>query len=717
MLSTRSKIKHGLTRGAQVGIVVIIIIIIAGGGYGAYLLSQKGTTTTGTGQTTTTTTTTSNTNTNTTSTSTGSGSGPTAPSGTFVDDSQLGTPDSLDPQYGFFTTDGSIYTSVYQQLVEYNGSDYNTLIPVIASAYTVPSNGLNYTFTIRPGVWFSDGLNVTAATVWYSFERMIYMDAPSFTAPSNYGALTYNFNPSATFQTAWGLVNALNAANAAIPTGTTSADQNIQNAAIESLLNNFNPANTTQQAIMAYTHQAYVVVNDTASPVSATSPGTFQANMLLPYSLFASDIAVWWGAIVDPTFINAHGGTQNNTGNSYTNLNGMPGTGPYSITSASAGYSQVIINAAPHYWAADLASIPWMIQPAHIPSVQINYGISENTLEGDFGANKAQLATVGVPSIPDLWANYQYKSAVGNSYTNLLFNGAPYPGFFAGELNNQLAPTNNTLVRQAIVNALNYTELYTSLNVYNGTSFAAQDVGPLTSGYSAYHAITPPPQKYTVNVTKGIDLLTTYLNSVGQYAKLPNGSIIGDAAGSFMPAVTFYYITPITPELVTTIQIFSSNLAQIGIQMQATGITEAVYSATGTNPANTGNILFLGWVPDWPDPVFQLLYQALTPVAHLGAWVNNTYVNDILTNCAGGQAPGCNGAGPNSSSFGTYGILFNGNTTQIQNGINLLYQWDYTNAPYFWIPNPNNFFFLQPYLKGFWFDGFIGYAYNTLYYT
>lgn len=84
----------------------------------------------------------------------------------------LSDANSLDPAIGYDTVSWSVESLVYRGLVGYD-EDGVTIIPVLAEKYEASEDGLTYTFTLREGVKFSNGREITADDVKYSFERLL----------------------------------------------------------------------------------------------------------------------------------------------------------------------------------------------------------------------------------------------------------------------------------------------------------------------------------------------------------------------------------------------------------------------------------------------------------------------------------------------------------------------------------------------------------------
>jgi peptide/nickel transport system substrate-binding protein len=85
--------------------------------------------------------------------------------------------DFVDPQLAYRTDDWSMIYTTAMPLVgfpEKSGAAGAQLVPVAATAFpTVSKDGKTYTFHIRPGLKFSDGSTVTAASYQRAWERIL----------------------------------------------------------------------------------------------------------------------------------------------------------------------------------------------------------------------------------------------------------------------------------------------------------------------------------------------------------------------------------------------------------------------------------------------------------------------------------------------------------------------------------------------------------------
>jgi len=577
--------------------------------------------------------------------------------------------------------------------VGYNGTDAFQYLPVEASSWSVTNNSQTYTFQIRPDVYFANGYNVTAYTIWFSYVREIYTNPPSGVASSNWNYLTANYNDwfAATCGNAepWGLVNAIQAASG-IQAGTNcKADSNFLN----NMLSNFDPTNATQQAVMAYSHQAYIAPNAT----------TFIIRTVQPYGLLLSDIAGFSGShTVDPVFVDAHGGVANNTACAFCQTNANPGTGPYYIKSVASGLSELILQKSPHYWASTASGqlkpgLPWTLAPAKIAVIDIKYAPPVTVVYHDFGTNAAQLSgaavagSIGIGQWGDMYSAYQYKQYFNSA--QLLYDAGP--GDFANYLgmNSQMFPTNITAFREAVYYSMNYTAFIQTQLYFNGKEYGSPMLGPAQPSMGALYNPGNLPLP-----AQNLPLAMKYLAQAGDeghfYVVLPNGTSIGDTSGPQLSPVKMIYVAPLTPFQQTQIEIYQASMASIGISFASQGVTAGVYDADIATPSTTPPLVNIAWGLDYPDPWLQQMVCFYETGCHLPSWINNS----TLTALIGGAA-------------------FNPNSQEQLAALKQLYVDALAGAFYVWQPYQDNVMWVQPYVKGIYWNPYTFYYYNLIYYA
>jgi peptide/nickel transport system substrate-binding protein len=109
----------------------------------------------------------------------GSSSGPPKPgvaTGTLTGAMASGAIDSMDPNRWYFAVTWGLANALCTTLVRYAdqpGTAGTSVVPGTANLPTISSNGLVWTFTMRPGARFSDGQPITPADIKYTFERLM----------------------------------------------------------------------------------------------------------------------------------------------------------------------------------------------------------------------------------------------------------------------------------------------------------------------------------------------------------------------------------------------------------------------------------------------------------------------------------------------------------------------------------------------------------------
>jgi ABC-type transport system substrate-binding protein len=211
-----------------------------------------------------------------------------------------------------------------------------------------------------------------------------------------------------------------------------------------------------------------------------------------------------------------------------------------------------------------------MLRPAHIKTIIINYKTDELTRELDLENSKVQAAIINFPGI----ANVMQKDA-GAYIPNTGLSGSIEFLF----LNTAKPPTNNTLVRRAIIAAINVTEIQQI--AYGG--YAVPYVGPLPKGYPGYNDSIKGP---TYNVTLAKQLLAQ--------AGYPNGQ--------GLPTINFLY--PAYGYMSSVAQIVTADLAQIGITIQPQQVTYDAWIGQVAGVPNSdpkAPLMSYAGVSDFPD--------------------------------------------------------------------------------------------------------------------
>ncbi|MCC7512361.1 MAG: ABC transporter substrate-binding protein, partial [Anaerolineae bacterium] len=83
----------------------------------------------------------------------------------------FGEPETLDPALDYETAGGEIIANIYETLIWYNRQNADEFIPQLAESWDISADGKTYTFTIRKGVKFHAGGDLTPSDVAYTFQR------------------------------------------------------------------------------------------------------------------------------------------------------------------------------------------------------------------------------------------------------------------------------------------------------------------------------------------------------------------------------------------------------------------------------------------------------------------------------------------------------------------------------------------------------------------
>ncbi len=403
-----------------------------------------------------------------------------------VDQSEI--PDSLDPGETFSTPGWAAVQQVYQGLVNYNGTSVTNFSGVLAENWTesyvynpdanfgVGANTSTYTFTLRPGVHFSNGDSYNAYVQWYSFYRSLLLaGGPQFILEENF--YSTNFNASSPLNYSSNL---------------TLIDQ--ANATLASDLNTWNFFSPTQSevSLMELPNQSFQVINNL----------TIQLN--LGYGYLSSNYTYLFASIsapnsyaVDPKVVDANGGVVVGQPNSWMASN-MVGTGPYTLGYYNGlpggGYSLL---PDPNYWGkAAAAQEPWNnnLQPANT-TVDVVFQDSVDVTTNDLivgDVASASFAYIGPATVHVL----QGKTCLVVQALSTIYGSTSGSWWIYMDQNS--FPFDNLSVRAAVAHAINYSQIYQQ--AFGG--YATPWVGPVPPAYPYYNPANLPPYSYNLTLAR-----------------------------------------------------------------------------------------------------------------------------------------------------------------------------------------------------------------------
>lgn len=564
----------GISRVA-VSIIVVIILIAAVAGY--FALSYRSLNSSTSSQLTTTSPASSG------SSSSTSSSNSTTTSGGVVNtlsiDALNWPADDLNQLYSVNEVPWPNWLSfaVYQPLISVNmsaeyGQGVIQYLPGLAQNWTVSPDGLTYTFNLRQDVHFSNGDPFNAYQVWLEEYGFYYLSGNSSSWLESYPV----FNMS-------------------------TAD--------------FGPATIAlinQSGVINPSAQALAVMHNSTWPIYVTGPYQVVFHLKSPFIWLLGALVVYDGFMFDSQWVLDNGGFGNPTAyNSYFNQHPIPGSGPYVVTSVSE-QSYVKFSQDPNYWGDSLpqsfiASYP-LFDPGHAKTVVMTYKSDDVARFTDLSTGAVQLSEVSAQNWNQITANPSkyafYETPSWGSAVEML------------TLNTKEYPTNITDVRQAIVHAINYSQIQKEAFL----GYLNPWVGPEYPEFKDYYNLGNQPA-YSYNVT----LAQSYLAKA-------------NISGS-MPALTFRVASDVEYDGLAA-QIIQADLSQIGITVNIASMPESQllasfgsYAFESNNASNFGQLQLsqgVAWYPSTATPA----EPWVDFLSNTSAWGNTAiYSNPVVQSC------------------------------------------------------------------------------------
>jgi len=502
------------------------------------------------------------------------------------------------------------YQTVYQTLVNTNETGLLhtgniQYLPGLAQNWSVSADAQTYTFNLRHNVTFSNGDPFNAYQVWMEFYGVYYLSYNSSSWLNNYNLFNY--------------------------TGV-----------------NFGPvtiAQINQSGLISPSAQALAIMQNSSWPIYANGPYQLVLHLSGPFLWLPGTLLSYGGLLYDAQYVLNNGGFGTPTSpNTSFNLKPIPGTGPYVVTGVQE-QAYVQFGQNPKYWGlsltpAEIAQDP-ILDPGHVKNVIVYAKTDDLARYSDLSSGTVQIADIQPSDWSLITSNPQEFSYLSLPSWNGLISTLG--------LNTQVYPTNITLVRQAIVHAINYTNLYATAYGGNMTSF----MGPEYPAWNQFYDLGNfKPYQYNLTLAKQ-DLAQANITN--------------------MPTFTLRIETG-CQACVSAASIVQADLGQIGITVNIEVLTGSTYlSVYGGYSYNMQNAQQIGQL-SWVDGGEGWGAFALTPADYWFAFVNNQsvwgnwaiYSNPVVQKCV------------NAFSQTT-------NVTAIQSLCTAAQQQIYNDAPYAWI--------------------------------
>ncbi len=314
---------------------------------------------------------------------------------------------------------------------------------------------------------------------------------------------------------------------------------------------------------------------------------TVEFHLTLPYSAFLAAMATMTASIVNPNIVEAHGGVVADSTNAWMDSNAA-GTGPFVLQEWIKG-DHLTLARNPLYWGT----------PPKLEKVIMYYKTSVQTRLLDIKSGFAQIAVIDVNHISDVQGvEGIVVQSIGLSYhIDFVY------------MNTKTFPFNNTLIRKAVVHAINYDAIMSGINKDLTTRY----VGPFSHGMEGYDE-TMEPYKYDPELAKQLLAQAGYPEGQG------------------LPQITYlYYSRDASVALIA--QEIQQDLATIGITVNLLGVSFSTYiDKCLSGPQDVPEMGWTEWYADYISPddfVIPFANPEFPPVGWNPAYYSNPRVTEL----------------------------------------------------------------------------------------
>lgn len=318
------------------------------------------------------------------------------------------------------------------------------------------------------------------------------------------------------------------------------------------------------------------------SGIHVLSPYKIEVVPSSPYPWFLNLFQLWVTDIVDPAYVNAHGGVQNGSVNTYMADHAM-GTGPYELANYSA--STITLTANPNYWGPKPNVTKLIFEVVPDPSTQQAL-LEKGSVNLALNIPLSEMSTL-------------------QTYSNVKVKAGPTSSEYYVGLDENTTPFQNLDVRKAIEYAVNTTAI-TNYSTFGYGIPLKSVIAPTIESYF------PAFANYTYNLTEAKHYLSLAGYSNGFNAK-------------------FYYTSgdPIGTAVATILQ---SELSKINVNLTLVPLESATFD--GEAGSGTWQMFYEGWVnllatpDDGMRPLFNAAYQGI--YGNYNFFNNSTVSKDLI---------------------------------------------------------------------------------------
>ncbi|MHA2150867.1 MAG: ABC transporter substrate-binding protein [Candidatus Thorarchaeota archaeon] len=474
----------------------------------------------------------------------------------------IGLPEYMDPHKNYESAGSWVHYNIYETLYTYDWDSANTdpTVPLLAESYTLSSDGLTYTFTLRQGVTFHDGTEFNATAVQMNFWRMLGRG----------------------WDDGWGPVWMI-------------AEPILGGAAVEDAVYGYGDG--SPQHIGNWTDW-----QQNSGAVEVVSEFVVEVNLAYAYTPFLAALTYEVGAMISPTWFMANGGMSPVSGDTTLNEEAM-GTGPYELVTWVQD-DRIELTLFDDYWrAADaLTTHPYRGTITDV-TIKLNTDVNSRILNIQAGTTDA--AYWPATNAYDIWnngttrgdgtlqsLNPDIKVWTGSPTFSVMFLGFNMNPYLNVSNEIRESPFTNFDLREAVSFAFDYDALID--NVLNGLGLQLQ--GPIPQGMFAHddnlfmyeQDMAAAVASWNLAMAAGLDDIWAN-NSYELNIYYNEGNTNREAAGLLVKqAIENIIADPAStdPGSPLTIDVFGLEWASYLFQVRNKQLP----------------IFWLGWAPDYADP-------------------------------------------------------------------------------------------------------------------